>query len=91
MVGGKVIGIVRRPDGTTLVNVRERKGQNRCGVIVTERKMDTDEPVNISLGDTIWWQGEFAFWTPKGSPQYPHQQGHKWDVCLRRHGYSFST
>lgn len=81
MVGGKVVGIARRA-GSTLVHVRETRGGGRseCSIRVEEKRRSNGHPVSIGLGDTIWWQGRDAMWTPKN--------GREEDVHIPRIGYS---
>jgi hypothetical protein len=58
MVGGKVAGIVLRCDGTILLNV-EGSGceKNDTRTVVVRGEED------ISIGDSVWWQGSRLYWT----------------------------
>lgn len=58
MVGGRVIETLDTGD-RVWVNCRERDSTT---AIYLER---TFEARSISPGDIIWWQGKYAFWTPK--------------------------
>jgi hypothetical protein len=60
MVGGKVIETIDTGE-KVWVNCQERTGQKKCAIYI-ER---TYESRAISDGDSIWWQGGYAFWTPK--------------------------
>jgi hypothetical protein len=96
MVGGKVIGLVRKPGEPTLVNVQDTRSNDTAGVHVHERRADDGEPVEIRLGDSLWWQGREAMWTPGSTPR-PRAGGRAegcgltWDIHLPRVGYSFTT
>lgn len=65
MVGGKVIETIDTGD-RVWINCRgtgsERR--NECAIYV-ER---TAASRAVSVGDSIWWQSSWAFWTPKGHP-----------------------
>lgn len=93
MVGGKIIGITRKPDGLTTVNVQDRRCRDRCGIVVREVRKDNGRPVSLSLGDSIWWHGRDAMWTPRSMPRplAPDRCSKDWDIHLPREGYSFSS
>lgn len=59
-VGGKVIEVLDCGD-KLWVNTRERVSGDECAIYV-ER---TAESRSISNGDSLWWQGTRAFWTPR--------------------------
>ena len=86
MVGGKIIGVVRKTDGTTLVNVQDKSDTLAIRVF--------HGPHNLSVWDSIWWQGNRAMWTPKENAQYDVDDprggkcGKDWDIQLERRGYS---
>lgn len=61
------------------VNVRDTRGRETCAIYVEH----TNESRSISIGDRVWWQGGFAFWTPR------HLAFH--DKPLRRLGCSGVT
>lgn len=94
MVGGIVIGLARG-DENTLVHVRDvghGSGTDECSIRVVERRRDDGEPVTIGLGDSIWWQGRDAMWTPKAVKDAGIDPGvgcgKTWDIHLPRVGYS---
>lgn len=66
-VGGKVVETIVLPDkvwvnthdGASGCKRMDCKGHT-CAIYV-ER---TVESRSISEGDTVWWQGQWAFWTP---------------------------
>lgn len=60
-VGGKVVEIIVCPD-RVWVNTRERPEHRSTCAVYVER---TPEALSISEGDTLWWQGRHAMWTPK--------------------------
>lgn len=63
MVGGMVITTIA--DGDRIyVNCQERlthKGRPQTCAIYVERNADSEQ---IRPGDTVWWQGKRAMWTP---------------------------
>jgi hypothetical protein len=77
MVGGVIVEAVRLPDGAIWVNCAEHPRRQECAIIL--------EPTNerIRCGDSLWWQGRYAMWTPKSDPLDSRS-----DVHLRRRGYS---
>ena len=91
MVGGKVIGIVRRRDTTTL-NVEDDNGDTctvRChDEIIPGARGDAfcfwvGVRVQIQLGDSVWWQGGCVYWTPRDRRQIDVK-----DAPLAKIGYS---
>jgi hypothetical protein len=91
MVGGKVIGLARGPE-STLVHVQDvgKYHRDECSIRVIERRLDNGEPVEIQVGDKIWWQAGTARWTPQtyqgdGSGK---GCGILWEIRLRKVGYS---
>ena len=91
MIGGEVIGLVRRPGGETLLNVADRNGDT-CAVRCREVRKDTSEPVTIAIGDSVWWQCGVVLWTPAGSKSGDLAQRtngrSNWDIPLPKVGYS---
>jgi hypothetical protein len=76
MVGGVVIETIVLPE-KVWVNCREKPRRGRKCAIYVER---TPESRSISEGDSLWWQGEWAMWTPKNHAFE--------DKKLRRVGFS---
>lgn len=74
-VGGEVVEVIRTKDGDW-VNTLDQ-GEQTCAVYVWP------DGETIREGDCLWWQGEYALWTPRG----PHADGRE-DVRLRRNGGS---
>lgn len=71
MVGGKVIEILDCGD-RLWVNCRDTHCYRRYGCQGADCKHDecavyverNDLSINMSVGDTIWWQGGKVMWTP---------------------------
>ena len=65
MVGGTVLEVCDHPTDRhkIYVNVGERpyKRIEECAIYV-ERNANSEK---IELGDALWWQGNFAMWTPQ--------------------------
>lgn len=62
MVGGVVIEtIVLSEEGKIWVNCKSRTYDQTCAIYVE----DCDRARTISEGDSLWWQGPDAMWTPK--------------------------
>lgn len=91
MVGGIVIGVATA-NGESLVNVKERESTSTLAIRVIPKRADNGTPVVIQPGDSIWWQGRQAMWTPKERigkyTDKPETQGKTWDIVLDRVGYS---
>jgi hypothetical protein len=91
MVGGVVIGVARGPEDT-LVHVQERTGRrpDSCSIRVVEKRRDNGEPIAIEVGDSIWWQGGDAMWTPKAVAQSGDDRGGgvRYDIRIPRVGFS---
>jgi len=62
MVGGIVIEVVTQ-EGRIFVDCRDRKRKDTCGVFI-ERNRESEQ---IDIGDSIWWQGHYVYWTPQSS------------------------
>lgn len=104
MVGGEVIGVTQYTDGTSRVLCSQwlyRNGEryrrddcNACWVKCKSPKGNRQ----IEAGDSLWWQGRWAMWTPKESRQQEceHREhlncrsrcGVDYDIQLERIGYS---
>jgi hypothetical protein len=94
MVGGIVIGLARGPEDTLVHCQDTGRGysNDRLSIRVIERRRDNGEPVEIGVGDSIWWQGRDAMWTPKAVKDAGIDPGvgcaKDWDIALPRIGYS---
>lgn len=78
-VGGRVVETIVLPD-KVWVNTRDGSERRTCAIYV-ER---TAESRTISEGDSVWWQGGTAFWTPRSLGDDPPFS----DKKLRRIGFS---
>ena len=98
MVGGTVIEVCDvpgRPD-VLFVDCADMPGKwakkpDTCAILV-ERNAASEK---IQVGDSIWWQGRRALWTPlanRGSVDSRERAGLKqgvdWDIEIPRVGYS---
>jgi hypothetical protein len=63
-VGGEVIDTVDQLD-RILVRYQDPEHPSRTGSVALERTL---EARSISPKDYLWWQGLFAYWTPRGEP-----------------------
>jgi len=77
MVGGKVINIVKVEDGVWVQCLDRTYSEQTCAIRVKDAK-------EMKVGDSLWWQGRHAYWTPKPD------DGRE-DVRLERIGYSHSS
>jgi hypothetical protein len=68
MIGGTVIETIVTDDRVWL-NCKDNHYRSTLGIYV-ER---TDAARSISEGDQIWWQGFYAFWTPKSRAFSDHR------------------
>lgn len=81
MVGGKVIEVCDVPEmpERLFVDVADRPyGKVETCAIYVE---NNETSMSIAIGDSLWWQGRTAYWTPQD-----HMQGT--DIPIRRIGYS---
>ena len=92
MVGGTVIETVELAD-RVWVNCQEDTSSSVCAIYV-ER---TPKSRSISEGDSVWWQGQWALWTPSfnRTPTCDHTHhysckrvGIDYDIRLKRIGFS---
>jgi hypothetical protein len=86
MVGGVVIETLATAE-RVWVNVEDRTYGDRCAIYV-ER---TAAAERIRPGDSLWWQGRDALWTPQENremdPRYA-AGGVDYDIRIPRIGYS---
>lgn len=75
MVGGTVIETIILED-KVWVNCKDKTYKDTCAIYV-ERNKDSEA---IRVGDSIWWQGGYAMWTPQ-SREFA-------DRKIERRGYS---
>ena len=86
MVGGKVSEICCHPTipDRYWVNAMNRpyKEVEYCAIYVV-KNADSDK---IEIGDSIWWQGGYAYWTPQNSNR--EKCGVDYDIKIPRIGFS---
>lgn len=62
MIGGNVIEIIDLPEKDKIwINCKEIPYNGECAIYLKRNETS----LKISNGDMIWWQGNFAYWTPK--------------------------
>lgn len=86
MVGGIVKEVLLRGD-KVWVNARCTTYRDECAIYVV-RNSDAER---IRVGDSIWWQGRMAMWTPYENTQRPEAElrcGVDFDIQIPRIGYS---
>lgn len=70
------------------INTKEKEYyRTECAIYVE----DTPEARCVSKGDTVWWQGDKAYWTPKdknGNPIERKDGKYVANVVLKRIGFS---
>ena len=79
--GGTVIETIILPDKVWINTKEKPEYRSDCAIYVE----NTPEARCVSEGDSVWWQGAFAYWTAK------NQQGHRVgsvEVKLKRRGFS---
>lgn len=77
MVGGVVINIVKMDESTWVECLDTTYASDTCAIRVKDAR-------EMKVGDSLWWQGNRAMWTPKPD------DGRE-DIILERVGYSHST
>lgn len=84
MIGGTVIKVIVLPD-RVWINCEEDSSQSQCAIYV-ERNSKSEL---ISPGDSVWWQGLDAMWTPfKMRGSINGADGIDYDIRIKRIGYS---
>jgi len=86
MIGGIVVETIVLSDcvWVNCVDANERRN-NKCAIYV-ERSRTSEA---IKPGDSLWWQGGRAMWTPyenRGKPD--NKAGKDYDIQLRKIGFS---
>ena len=99
MVGGVVIGLTRLADKTH-VNVGECShylkhthgacpNLSTCCVYTDEVKVHGGDRVEINIGDSLWWQGDYRYWTPQANRGLENGRGGvTYDIKLCKLGFS---
>ena len=92
MIGGTVIKVIDCGD-KIWINCEEDCSSSQCAIYVEK----TAKSRCIQNGDSIWWQGGFAMWTPyfnRGNdPDKPgyvegRKSGKDYDIRIKRIGFS---
>jgi len=84
MIGGIVIETIELAD-KVWINCKEKCSTSTCAIYVTKSPRSR----SVSEGDTVWWQGGRAFWTPSSCPKRgPARGGEDYDIVLDRIGFS---
>ena len=90
MVGGIVIETLDC-GSRVWVNCKERHYSDTCAIYV-ERN---DKSLTIKKGDSLWWQGGNAYWTPEENRTIEPEDGSstpgagtRYDIAIPRLGYS---
>lgn len=91
MIGGTVIEVSeskKRPE-IVFVDCREEQSKSTCAIYVEKNK----NSLAIEVGDSVWWQGRLAMWTPKRSTAVATEDekaicGVDYDIQIPRIGYS---
>lgn len=86
--GGIVVETIVCPNGRVWINTKEKEHHLSTTAIYAK---DTPAARCISVGDTLWWQGNFAYWTPKSNGKPIERQDGKCNVAnirLERIGFS---
>jgi hypothetical protein len=79
-VGGKVVEVVICTD-KVWINTKEKDATLGVAIYV-ER---SPQALAVSNGDSVWWQGQYAYWTPKNRAGQTYAGS---DIKLRRIGCS---
>lgn len=92
MVGGTVVETIELPD-RIWVNCEEDNSTSQCAIYVEKNAKSRC----IAPGDSVWWQGEDAMWTPycNRGPACNHKHhysckraGKDYDIRIKRIGFS---
>ncbi len=93
-VGGTVVETIvvtahgKKPT-TVWIDTREKPHYLSTTAIYVE---DSPEARCVDVGDTVWWQGNVAYWTPKDKRGEPIERADKKlnvaNVPLKRRGFS---
>ena len=88
MVGGRVLEVCDDRQGRIYVNVGDRiySRLQKCAIYV-EKNANSDR---IEIGDSLWWQGRYALWTPQDARRESDggKCGIDYDIKIPRIGYS---
>lgn len=87
-IGGTVTETIILPD-KIWINTKEKEHyRSECAIYVE----DSPAARCVSKGDTVWWQGNTAYWTPKNKNGQPIERKDGKcsvsDIKLKRQGFS---
>lgn len=92
MIGGTVIKVKHLKD-KVWIKCEEDNSNSQCAVYVENNA----KARCVDVGDSVWWQGGFAMWTPScfrgNSPDKPgfiegRKSGVHYDIRIPRIGFS---
>lgn len=85
MVGGIVIEAAER-DGRIYIDCQDRSSKDTSAIWLEKNETS----LRIRMGDSIWWQGDQAMWTPEivDSTAAGMVCGVHYDIKIPRIGYS---
>jgi hypothetical protein len=86
MVGGIVIEVAEVKDQSDVlfIDCHDRHYCETCAIYVEKNETS----LRIEPGDSIWWQGRYAMWTPKANADKPNC-GHRHHVSCQRCGVDY--
>lgn len=89
MVGGIVLEVCNHPTERNKIYVncgdRPYSKVQECALYVENSKISQQ----IEIGDSLWWQGGVAYWTPQNNRGKSGLRcGIDFDIQIRRIGYS---
>lgn len=87
--GGIVVETIICPNGRVWINTKEKEYyRSECAIYVK----DSPQARCVAVGDSVWWQGNQAFWTPKDKCGKPIERKdgkcNVANVVLERIGFS---
>lgn len=98
MVGGTVVEVAEiktRPDALWVNCGQIAYTRLETCAILVQKNSDS---LRIQVGDSVWWHGRSAMWTPAGNrvsdeeaKQLGLKCGRDWDIKIPRIGYSGIT
>ena len=103
MVGGVIVGLTKKADGLTHVNVADCPHHPRHDIraegckhpdeccVYTDAKFSNGKVANLKVGDSFWWQGGKCYWTPQANRRLSDERsrcGVTYDIPMRKIGYS---
>jgi len=87
MVGGTVSIVQRAREGEIQIQVVGEgcERYDRLAVNVP----DNEETRRIQPGDSMWWQSDSCYWTPRANRAGLGRSGIDYDLRIKRIGYSY--